>query len=97
MAPQASLLCWRAVSGCPDISAGGVMSLSLIRLSRIPRLESRQIQRKLRAAQNGFCCPYPCDARRDVPSHLTLLRYSAALAGTARLDSEGVISVRLVA
>ena len=33
------------------------MSLSLIRLSRIPRLERRQIQRKLRAFRTGFVAP----------------------------------------
>jgi hypothetical protein len=56
-APQAALRCWRAVSGCPDISAGGVMSLSLIRLSRIPSLESRQNQRKLCAFRTGLVTP----------------------------------------
>jgi hypothetical protein len=56
------------------------MSPSLIRLSCTKIREPTKSAQTV-CVQNGFCYPSdPCYARRDVPSHLTLLRYAAALA-----------------
>jgi len=56
------------------------MSPSLIRLSCTEIREPTKSAQTV-CVQNGFCYPSgPCYARRDVPPHLTLLRYAAALA-----------------